>query len=253
MMERWHGRVALVTGASSGIGAGIARCLATNGMKVVACARNIGKIQEMADELFKSNSPGEVLAVRCDLRQESEILSMFQRIRDKYDRIDVCVNCAGLSWPATLLEGATEQWREMFEVNVLALSICTREAVKLMRERGIDDGQVIHISSMSGYRLTTKDINFYSCTKHAVRALTEGLRGELHEAGSHIRIASISPANVTTEMMARTFAGTETPYTGPTFKELDVSDIVDAAVYILSAKPHVQVHDVLIRGVEQAT
>jgi len=249
-MDRWQGRVAMVTGASQGIGAGIARRLASHGLKVVACARNIEKIQELAEELSRSKSPGEVFAVRCNVRNEDEILNLFQQIKDKYGRLDICINNAGVCYPSTLIEGSTDHWREMFEVNVLGLSICTREAIKLMREKHIDDGQIIHISSMSGYRLTVKEEHFYASTKQAVRALTEGLRSELHQAGSRIRIASVSPANVETEMVAR--SRTSAQSTEPTFKALDVSDIEDAVVYIISAKPYVQIHDVLIRSVEQA-
>lgn len=243
-MDRWKGRVALVTGSSRGIGAGIVQELVRNGMKVVSCARSIDKIQELQQKLKSEGLPGEVIPFQCDLRKEDEILKMFDLIRTKYGGVDLCVNNAGVGTRSTLLEGTTEDWREMLEVNVLALCICTREAIKSMKERKVDDGQIVHISSMSGHRLSVKEEHFYAATKQAVRALTEGLRSELRLSRSHIRAASISPANVYTEMT--------TTQGQPTYRFLDVSDITDALIYILSAKPHAQIHDVLIRSVEQA-
>jgi len=237
-MERWRDRVALVTGASSGIGNGIALRLASLGMKVVGCGRNFAALQEL-QETVKSSGVGEILPIQCDLRNEADISAMFDVIKKHYGRVDVCVNNAGINYAteASLLGGSTDKWRDIINVNILAVLICTRESVKLMKENNINDGQVINISSMSAHRLVDNFV--YSCTKHAVKALTEGLRVELFESNSRIRVASISPANVDTPMIAEPF------------KQLDVSDIVDAVVYILTAKPHAQVHDVLIRSIEQ--
>jgi len=239
-MDRWRDRVALVTGGSSGIGHGVALRLASHGMKVATCARNFDALKEL-QETVKANGVGEILPIQCDLRNSSEITNMFEVIKKHYGRVDVCVNNAGLNYPGevSLLDGSTEKWRDILNVNILAVMICSRESVKLMKENNIDDGQVIHISSMSGHRLVDNFV--YSCTKHAVKALTEGLRVELFDSNSRIRVASVSPANVDTRM------------TSETFKQLDVSDIVDAVVYILSAQPHAQVHDVLIRSIEQKT
>jgi len=239
-MDRWRDRVALVTGASAGIGHGIALRLASHGMKVAACARNLAALQEL-QETVKGSGVGEILPIKCDLRNDAEVTDMFEVIRKQYGGVDVCVNNAGINFSTgvSLLSGETEKWRDILNVNILALLICTRESIKLMKENNVDDGQVINISSMSGHRLIDNFV--YSGTKHAVKALTEGLRVELFESKSHIRVASISPANVDTRM------------TSETFKQLDVSDIVDAAVYILSAQPHAQVHDVLIRSIEQRT
>lgn len=242
-MDRWKGRVALVTGASRGIGAGITKELVRHGMKVVACARNLQKLQELQNEVKNSGSAGEVFPVECDLRKEEDILKMFRFIKEELGGVDLCVNNAGIYKNSTLLEGKTEDWREMIEVNILALCICTRDAVQSMRDREIDDGQIIHISSMSGHRLTTKEENFYAATKQAVRVLTEGHRSELRQIKSHIRVACVSPAMVYTEMTA------ESANDG--YRFLDVADVVDAVVYLVSAKPHAQVHDILIRAVEQ--
>lgn len=252
-MERWAGCVALVTGGSIGIGAAIVRRLASHGIKVIACARQVDKIQAIEEEVKKSGAAGEVCPVHCDLRRESDIMDLFQLIRNKYGRLNVCINNAGLAWQNTLSEGNVEEWKEMLDVNVLALSICTKEAIKLMRECGVDDGHIIHMNSMAGHRVPSIHGSFYSATKHAVTALTEGLRRELAEAKSHIRVSSISPGYVDTDMVRRASSHQpeSTPFIKPSLKILDAEDIAEAVVYILSTKPHVQIHDIKIRPVEQ--
>nr|XP_055113038.1 dehydrogenase/reductase SDR family member 11 isoform X1 [Symphalangus syndactylus] len=187
-MERWRDRLALVTGASGGIGAAVARALVQQGLKVVGCARTVGNIEELAAECKSAGYPGTLIPYRCDLSNEEDILSMFSAIRSQHSGVDICINNAGLARPDTLLSGSTSGWKDMFNVNVLALSICTREAYQSMKERNVDDGHIININSMSGHRVLPLSVtHFYSATKYAVTALTEGLRQELREAQTHIR------------------------------------------------------------------
>lgn len=253
-MERWSGRVALVTGASVGIGAAICRELVKNGMKVVGCARGVEKIKAIANESDIKSASGGLHAFKCDLTQEAEILAMFDEIRKTYGRLDVCINNAGLSITNSLLDGNTSDWKTILDVNVMALCICTREAVKLMREKNIDDGQVIHISSMAGHRIPGVNNGFYSGTKFMVCTLAEGLRRELKEIKSHIRVACVSPGLVETE-----FAYRMEPNSPQKAKELYASveclqgkDIARAVVAILQMPPHVDINDILVRPVEQA-
>ncbi|CAL1291648.1 unnamed protein product [Larinioides sclopetarius] len=149
-MERWEGRVALVTGASMGIGAELCRVLLQHGMIVVGCARSVEKIKSIVEEDAMKNSPGRLVAIRCDLTKESDILSMFQEIRQIFGRVDVCINNAGLGYEEPLLTGSTSEFRNMLDVNVMALCICSKLAVQLMQENG-DDGQIIHISRYSAF------------------------------------------------------------------------------------------------------
>ncbi|XP_064022395.1 dehydrogenase/reductase SDR family member 11 isoform X2 [Pogoniulus pusillus] len=147
-MERWTGRVALVTGASVGIGAAVARALVQHGMKVVGCARSVDKIEKLAAECQSAGYPGTLIPYKCDLSNEEEILSMFSAIKTLHQGVDVCINNAGLARPEPLLSGKTEGWRTMIDVNVMAVSICTREAYQSMKERNIDDGHIININSV---------------------------------------------------------------------------------------------------------
>jgi NADP-dependent 3-hydroxy acid dehydrogenase YdfG len=248
-MTRWKGRTAIVTGASSGIGRAVALNLSRHGMRVTVAARRADRLAELAGEIERAG--GEVLAAPADMRDEGQILDLFGRTRARFGGVDVLVNNAGLGRKAPLLSSATEPWREMLEVNVLALCICTREAVKDMQARGAE-GHVIHISSMAGHRIPPNS-GVYAATKHGVRALTEALRMELHDAKSAVRVTSISPGYVETGFAA-IFHGSEEVgrQTYQRLKVLQAEDIAEAVVYALSQPAHVQVHDILLRPREQA-
>ncbi|XP_033487807.1 dehydrogenase/reductase SDR family member 11-like [Epinephelus lanceolatus] len=253
-MDRWRGRVALVTGASVGIGAAIAKELVRYGMKVVGCARDVEKIQKLAAECQSAGHSGVLVPFKCDLNNEEEILSMFAAIKAQHKGVDVCINNAGLAHPESLLDGKTSGWKNMLDVNVLALSICTREAYQSMKERNVDDGHIINLNSMSGHRVVpSTDVHFYSSTKFAVMALTEGLRQELREANTHIRATCVSPGVVVTEFASRLYSDNADKaaavYTK--FRPLEAIDVANAVTYVLSAPPHVQIGDIQMRPVEQ--
>ena len=247
-MHPWQDRVALVTGASAGIGAAITKRLLAEGMKVVGCARRVERVQALMTEADPSGERS--LALGVDVRDLSQIQSMFASIRKKWGGVDVLVNNAGLGHHAPLLSGDPEHWREMLEVNVLALSVCTQEAVKDMRARG-DDGYVIHIGSMSGHRVPGGS-GIYSATKYAVRSLTEGLRMELRGLGSQIRVSALSPGFVETEFAEHYSKSAEkAKETYSRFKVLEADDMANSVVFMLSAPAHMQVHDMLVRPTEQ--
>jgi len=241
-----------------GIGAAICRELVKYGMTVVGCARSVDKIKELAEEDGVLICPGRIHAVKCDLTVESDILEMFKEIRQKFGRIDVCINNAGFSTDSPLLSGETSDWRRMLEVNVLALCICNRESVKLMQEKGIDDGQIINISSLGGHRVKSSaqmfGVHYYCGTKFMVRALTEGLRREVKGICGNIRVASVSPGLVETEFLPRLFKGNQEASDAVygSLECLQANDVADAITYILKSPPHVDINDILIRPVQQA-
>ncbi|XP_023207309.1 dehydrogenase/reductase SDR family member 11-like [Xiphophorus maculatus] len=253
-MDRWKGRVALVTGASVGIGATIAKELVRLGMTVVGCARSLDKIQALAAECKSAGHSGVLIPMKCDLTNAEDIQSMFAAIKAQHKGVDVCINNAGLAHPDSLLSGKTSAWKNMLDVNIMALSICTREAYQSMKERNIDDGHIINLNSICGHIvINSGDIHFYTATKYAVSALTEGLRQELREAKTHIRATSISPGIVETEFAHRFYseAPDKAKETYSHIKPLEAIDVANAVVYVLSAPPHVQVGDVVLRPVEQ--
>ncbi|XP_065892562.1 dehydrogenase/reductase SDR family member 11-like [Dysidea avara] len=253
-MERWKGRVAIVTGASAGIGYELSKRLVQLGVVVVGCARNIASIESLSQELSKSG--GKLVAMKCDVRKEEDILSMMSAIKSQFGGADICVNNAGLANDAPLLSGTTEQWREMMEVNVLGLCIMTREFIKQLRERNVDDGHVFHLNSMSGHRVI--GLPFYAATKFAVTALTEGLRKELRDIKSNIKITGISPGQVRTEFLPR-YQSKDNPkeaieetYSSFDFPVLLPEDIANSIIYALSTPPRMQIHDILIRPTKQS-
>jgi 17beta-estradiol 17-dehydrogenase / 3beta-hydroxysteroid 3-dehydrogenase len=249
-MQQWAGKTALVTGTSSGIGAAIASRLLADGMRVVGCGR---RPERVAEVLTAADPSGESsLALGCDVTDEAAVKGMFAAAKDRFGGVDVLVNNAGLGHAGTLADGTVEHWREMLEVNLLGLCLCTREALADMRARG-GFGQIIHIGSMAGQRVPP-GAGFYGATKHAVRALTESLRIELREAGDPIRIGEICPGYVETGFAEHYFKSAEKAReTYSRFKVLEPVDVAEAVISMLACPPHVQVHDILLRPTDQPT
>lgn len=244
---RWAGRVALVTGASSGIGRAIARELHALGMRVAVTGRRPERLAALASELGE-----DVLTFPCDLRELSNIDDIFARIQAAWGGVDVLVNNAGLGHETPLIGGNREHWREMLEVNVLALCACTSLAVSDMQRRNVE-GHVIHVSSMAAHRVPSGS-GVYSATKYAVRSLTEGLRQELRELGSPVRVSSISPGYVETEFHGRYFQDEDRAQaTYRRYPVLQPDDVARSVLHVLAAPPHVQIHDVLVRATQQPT
>jgi NADP-dependent 3-hydroxy acid dehydrogenase YdfG len=247
-MARWVGRTAVVTGASSGIGAAIARRLLTEGLAVVGCARRRERVAAVLEAVDPEGSRS--LAVACDVADEEAVREAFAAARARFGGVDVLVNNAGLGHAGRLADGRLDDWREMLDVNVLGVCLCTREAIADMRARG-GPGQIIHVGSMAGQRVPP-GAGFYAATKHAVRALTEALRLELREAGDPIRIGAISPGFVETgfaEHYHKSAAKARETYAQ--FTVLTPDDIAEAVVYMMACPDHVQVHDILLRPTEQ--
>jgi NADP-dependent 3-hydroxy acid dehydrogenase YdfG len=222
--------------------------LLAEGMRVVSCSRRQAAV---ADILAEADPSGErSSAVAVDVRDEASVQAAFAAARERFGGVDVLINNAGLGHAAPLAEGKVEEWREMLEVNLLGLCICTREALADMRARG-GFGQIVHIGSMAGQRVPA-GAGLYAATKHAVRALTESLRIELREAGDSIRVGEICPGFVETGFAAHYMKSEEKAreiYSQ--FKVLEADDVAEAVVYMLSCPPHVQVHDILMRPTEQ--
>ncbi|GFG29130.1 hypothetical protein Cfor_12656 [Coptotermes formosanus] len=230
-MERWAGRVAVVTGASSGIGAAIAAELTKKGLKVVGLARRVERVQELSKSL--QSATGKLYAVKCDVSNEPEVLAAFKWVKDNLRGVDVLINNAAVAYDTSLTGGSTEELKKMLDVNVLGLSVCTKQAFQSMKERGVDDGHIIHINSIWGHVPPGEIYAMYCATKHAVTALTEGLRREIIKLKSKIRVTSLSPGLVKTEMPPKEMLESR--------PALDAEDIADSVLYVLGTPPHVQV------------
>nr|QYV43144.1 FOLD2 [Colaphellus bowringi] len=247
-MDRWKGKVAVVTGASSGIGAAIARRLVEQGLQVAVLARRKDRLEDLRSQL--EDQSGKLHPIQADISKEEEILEAFKWIKQNLGPIHILVNNAGTNVPATLSEGTTKDWTTILQVNVIGLSIATREALKDMKENKVN-GHIIHINSVAGHQtLKIPRVGMYTASKHGVTALTESLRLELALNGSKVKVTSISPGLVDTEILSSEIKNTEI------FKKiienkiiLNPDDIVDGLIYVLSTPPHVQVHELMIRPV----
>ncbi|RZC42510.1 adh short, KR, Epimerase, and/or NAD binding 10 domain containing protein [Asbolus verrucosus] len=206
-------------------------------------------IEEHAKKL--SGKKGKLHAVRCDLIKEEEILKVFDWITKNLGPVHILVNCAGTLKPTTLADGNTEFWKYVLNLNVLALCICTREAVKIMKAKNIN-GHIIHINSIAGHSVTNgvPNVNVYPASKHAVTALTETLRQELNQIGSKIKVTSVSPGLVATELTSMKnvslTADLKTAFRNAA--SLRGEDIADGVIYALSTPEHVQVAGIARRS-----
>nr|CAD7204856.1 unnamed protein product [Timema douglasi] len=245
-MERWSGKVALVTGASAGIGAAIVEELVKHGLKVVGLARRVDKVEKLAAGL--KSARGKLYAVKADVTKEEEILAAFDWIKKNLGGVDILINNAGVGTGEALSEIGRESW-QVLDVNVKGLSIFTREALKSMKERGVNDGHIIHLNSIVGHSIPgATSATMYHASKHAVTVLTEGLRRELVQLGSKIKVTSVSPGVVETEFAniygpeMKKFLYKENPV-------LHAKDIADAVLYTLGTPPHVQIHEITIKPI----
>ncbi|XP_065892158.1 dehydrogenase/reductase SDR family member 11-like [Dysidea avara] len=249
MMEQWKRKVAIVTGASSGIGREVAKQLALNGMIVIGCARNQGRLEELSQEV--TGASGKVVAMKCDVRKEEDILSMFDNIKTQFGGADVCINNAGLMRPSPLLSGSTEEWREQLEINVLGACVMTREFVTRLKERHCDTGHIIMINSIFGHMVPVgSTAHMYSVTKFALKAITEGIRQELRVMDSGIKITEISPGHVYTEIAERAFKcdkdTAKAIFDQIAPEALYPEDIASTVLHVLSSPPRVQVHEMKV-------
>jgi len=190
-MSKLNGKVAVVTGASKGIGAGIARAFAAEGAAVVVnyASSRAGADRVVADITARG---GKAIAVKADLSKESEVLALFAQTKDAFGRLDILVNNAGI-YQFAPIEGVTaDLFHSQFNLNVLGLLLATREALKLMGERG----SIINISSGVS-TITPPNTSVYSATKAAVDAVTRSLAKEL--GARKIRVNAINPGMIETE------------------------------------------------------
>ncbi|CAH1118696.1 unnamed protein product [Phaedon cochleariae] len=248
-MARWVGKVAVVTGASAGIGASICEKLVEEGLHVVGIARRKNLMDEICQKL--SDKKGKLYSFQADLSNEKEILAAFEWIRKNLGPVHILVNNAGLILPTNLTNGDTEMWRTILEVNVLGLCIATREAIQDMNKNEID-GHIVHINSIAGHKVPDIPLfNIYPASKFAVTALTESLRVELNSLQSKIKITSISPGAVATEFINASGIQPDEQVSKAFKVSLNPEDVANAVLYVLSTPPHVQVQELTIKPVNE--
>ncbi|MBK5232847.1 MAG: SDR family NAD(P)-dependent oxidoreductase [Thermoleophilia bacterium] len=252
MADRLKGTVALVTGASSGIGEATARSLATQGAKVALVARRVERIEKLAQEI--AGHGHTALAIEGDVSDQQQAIDAVERTVRDFDRLDIVVNNAGVMLLGPVNGAPTEEWDNMIDVNLKGLLYITHAALPHLyqaaesSEREVAD--IVNISSVAG-RVPSAGAAVYNMTKHGVGAASEALRQEVSR--DHVRITIIEPGAVATELVDHNRDGVreqiEKRFTNMT--RLEAHDIADAIEYAVTRPAHVSINELLIRPTEQ--
>jgi NADP-dependent 3-hydroxy acid dehydrogenase YdfG len=240
-------KVAIVTGASSGIGYATALALSKAGAKVAIGARRTDKLSELENEITKNG--GQAFSQKLDVTKKSDCDSFVKSVLEKWGGVDILVNNAGLMPLSFVKNLKVDEWDQMIDVNIRGVLYCIAAVIPHMLEK--KSGHIVNISSVAG-RIIFPSGSVYCATKHAVTALSEGLRQEF-STRKNIRVTCIEPGVVSTEL-----TNTITDESLKDFVEnakkmqsLSAQDIANAIIYAVEAPDHVNVNEVLIRPTTQ--
>ncbi|XP_001599851.1 farnesol dehydrogenase-like [Nasonia vitripennis] len=245
-MERWAGKVAVITGASSGIGLVTAQAFVRKGLIVVGLAR---RKTAMENGMKGIQGPGKFHAKECDLSSEENIDSVFEWIKKNLGTAHILINNAGVMKESSIADASTKEMQFIINVNVVGALICAKRAMQLMKENGAE-GHIVNINSVVGLNTTTvpgRHFNVYSPTKYALRSLSETLAHELNN--TKIRVSNISPGVVKTELLEMANMDTAFLDVVPVLKP---EDIADAVMYAVGAPHHVRICEVTIKPTNDA-
>ena len=245
-MTNLKDKIALITGASSGIGEATARLLSDSGLKLILAARRIDRLRKLQTEL---RSP--VHLIELDVRSQPAVEKAIDQLPSEWKQIDLLINNAGLSRGLDKLhEGKLQDWEEMIDTNVKGLLYVSRAVVPGMVSRG--RGHIINVGSIAGHEVYPAG-NVYCASKHAVDAITKGLRLDLN--GTPIRVSTVDPGLVETEFSIVRFRGNseraEKTYQG--LKALTPSDIAEAILWIANRPEHGQFAEIINLPTAQAS
>ncbi|CAG9800072.1 unnamed protein product [Chironomus riparius] len=253
-MEKWSGKTAIVTGASSGIGETIVRDLVKNGINVFALARRMDRLESLREQL--KDETGKVIPIKCDVSDKASIDAAFEEIEKEVESIQILVNNAGICLIKELFGDDDDKTDEVIantvNLNFLGLVRVARKGYKLMK-KSEDYGIIINIGSVMGHSAAADyPLNVYPGTKFAVRAVTESMRQELNKLKDvKVRVCEISPGGVYTEI------GDKCLYT-PQMKELidtgvipmlKGSDISQTVMFMLMTPYEVNITEMIVKPV----
>ena len=237
------GKVALVSGASSGIGAATARKLAANGIKVGLAARRLDKLEQLAAEICAAG--GEAIAIEMDVVDQASVAAGVRKLAQTFGRIDIAVNNAGLMPISDVESLKTSEWHRMVDVNIKGVLNTTAEVLPHIQKQGA--GHIVNMSSIAG-RKVFAGLSVYCATKHAITAFSDGLRMEV--APKHnIRVTCIQPGAVESELFEHI---TDANYRDQMEKLKDqmtflkAEDIADTILFALQAPARVNVAELFV-------
>lgn len=242
-------KLALITGATSGIGHATALLLAGKGTDLIITGRREERLLSLKKELEKEGV--RVLTLCLDVRDETEVKEKLGKLPEEWRKVDVLVNNAGLAAGlGAVQDGDTDDWNRMIDTNVKGLLYVTRAIAPGMVER--HSGHIINIGSIAGKEVYPNG-NVYCATKHAVDALTQGMRIDM--LPHNIKVTQICPGAVETEFSLVRFHGdkqrSDKVYEG--YENLVAEDIAECIWFVVSRPPHVNINDMVVMPVAQAS
>lgn len=241
------GKVAIVTGASSGIGHATALALSRAGAKVAAGARRTDRLEELEKQVNAAG--GEIIIHKLDVTRKADCDSFVDAVVKKWGTVDILVNNAGLMPLSFFKSLKVDEWDQMIDVNIKGLLYCTAAAIPHMLAK--KSGHIVNISSVAG-RVVFPAGSVYCATKFAVAALSEGLRQELSQR-ANIRVTCIEPGVVATELL-NTITDKSLEKFVEASKQMDslrADDIANAILFAVESPAHMNVNEILIRPTSQ--
>ena len=253
MADKLSGCVALVTGASSGIGQATAAELASLGARVVVVARRMDRLDELVARI--EDAGGKASAIAADITDEATAQRVVAQTVELHGRLDILVNNAGVMLLGPTAESSLADWKRMVDVNVLGLLYCTHAAIPHLLAAAEDGprrvSDLVNVSSIGG-RSVRPGSQVYNLTKWGVGALSESMRQEL--ASKHVRVSVIEPGATRTELQEanrpEVLAQIRSRQDG--FELLDAQDLADAIGYMVTRPRHVNVNEIMVRPTEIA-
>ncbi|CAH1688898.1 conserved hypothetical protein [Hyphomicrobiales bacterium] len=238
-MNDRKGQVALVTGASFGVGRATIAALTARGMEVIAAARDIGRLEAAIGELAPEHRD-HVTPIAADVRKESDVMRLSHQAIDRFGRIDVLVNSAGVSMSARtrLVDSTSEEWHKIIETNLTGTYLMCRACLPHLEKS--PDGYILNVQSTGAYR-ASPGVSLYAASKFGVRALSEALIEEYRH--SNIRITSVSPGPIDTNIWSHKV---EPPSAERRALMLRPSDIADIFVWLLDRPRHMHIPDITV-------
>ena len=250
MKPALEGTVALVTGASSGIGAATATALAGQGAAVALAARRRRRLETLAASI--RDQGGTALVLEADVTDQRQAADTVQRTVTELGRLDTLINNAGVMLLGPAVGAPLAEWQQMFELNVLGLLYCAHAALPHLL-RAAEDGprhvaDMVNISSVAG-RVARNGNNVYSLTKHGIGAFSESLRQEVTRR--YVRVSLVEPGATATELASHNRPEVLERLSSQFGQTMEAADIADAITYIVTRPRHVAVNELLIRPTEQ--